>query len=204
MATLIRLLSSPLLQVAGLVFDVELGVGRGQRRDYTRRRVAAGIDLSDNSRLVAREWSLEGAVSAVLQPQNLTRPGQNLLAALSASGAGVAAQFDGSVATQLDNFEDNLVALMEVGDVVDVVSKAPGTGSRRFRAVVEEWHAQSTADGPESGDAAVYRLSLREVQRAGGLGLGSATPEALGLNGTATPTNLGPTPSPASQVDMVP
>lgn len=204
MTTLIRLLNSPLLQVAGLVFDCELAVGRGQTRDYTRRRVAAGVSLGDHSRLREREWSLEGAVAGTLQLQNLTRPGTNPLGALASAGAAIANQFGAGLSTRLDDFEDSLVSVMQEGDEVDVVTKAPGAAARRFRAVVREWSATSTATGPDSGDAAIYRLSVLEVLRAGALGLAAATLEALGLNGSATANSLGPTQSPAVSPDLVP
>lgn len=216
MTTIVRLLNSPLLQVGGLVFDCELAAARGQDREYTRRRVAAGVTLSDHSRLLASEWDLDGAVSMFAQFQNIARPGADPLESLQAmalnavltvpfagQAASTALEFSGALPSRLGDFEDSLRALIAVGDEVEVVTKAPGTGGR-FRAVVLSWRASSSSQGPDSGGAATYRMRLLEVQRANALGLSEATLQALGLNGSGTMTGLGPTGSPANLVTLTP
>lgn len=212
--TIVQLLNSPLAQVGPLVFDCELSVARGVDVDFTDRRVAAGVNLSDHRRVRPREWELEAAVANAVQFQNIARPGADALAVLQAqalsaalsvpvAGSAAAAALDaaGVVAGRLDAFEDDLTALVLAGDEVDVVTKAPGTRGR-FRAVVQSFRAVTTATGPDAGGASTYRLRLREIQRAGELGLAEATLEALGLNGSATVNSLGSTGSP-SGVEML-
>lgn len=216
MPTILQLLNSPLMSVGTLVFDCELSVSRGVDVDFTDRRVAAGVNLSDHRRVRPREWELEGAVADAPQFQNIARPGADPLAVLQAqalagvlsvpvAGAAAAAALDaaGVLPGRLDAFEDDLTALVVAGDEVDVVTKAPGTRGR-FRAVVLSFRAVTSAQGPDAGGAATYRLRLREIQRAGELGLAEATLEALGLNGMAQVNSLGPTQSPLGTEMLLP
>lgn len=168
MSTLV-LFDAPLLQVGGLVFDSELRVARGMARDYTKRRVGAGVTLSDHSRVRPREWQLEGAVSAMAQPHNLGRPG----ARGAQAGAVVAL-------SRLEDFEADLEALIRRGLEVDVVSKVV----RRFRAVVTSWNASTTG---EDGNQARYVMSLEEIQRQG-VSIALAVPDALALTGSGVTT----------------
>jgi hypothetical protein len=161
------LFDAPLLQVAGLVFDAELEVDRGMDREYTQRRVGAGVTLSDHSRVKPREWSLAGAVSAIVQPQNAGRPG--------ARGAQAAFAVTPSM-SRLEDFEADLVALVRAGLEAEVVSKVVP----RFRAVVLSWRSTTT---PEDGNQSRYSLRLREVQRQG-VTIALATPDILALTGS--------------------
>lgn len=196
------LLSSPLLQVGLLVFDAELQVGRGQSRQYTERRIAAGAVLSDHSFVAPREYQLQGGVSAIAQLQNLGRPGAEFATASAAAftqvGQTVAANLVGiQFTTRLQDFEADLEALVDLGAEVEVVSKVIG----RRRAVVTSWQAQTT---PDDGDAAIYSLTLREVQRALGLSITNPTEQSAALVGSGTTTPLGATPAPLVQVPFTP
>lgn len=181
MPTILRRLASPLLAVGDLVFDCELSGRRGGRREYTSERIAAGVEVSDHSYALAREFQLSGAVSAIAQPQNLGRPGAaSALETLAQLGEGLASNLslDSAVGLgqRISDFEARLEAIREIGDELEVVSKVIG----RVSVVLLEWEATNT---PEDGEAATYSLTLREVQRAG-LTIANATPAALALNGS--------------------
>lgn len=174
--TFVRL---PLLQLADLVFDGEVQVGRGGEREMSERRLAAGATVSDHSRRPPRVFQVEGIVSALAQPQNLTRPNASPLdivtaAGLNVAGAFVPLDFAGS---RLGDFEARLNALLDddVFGEVELISKVVG----RVTCVLTRWEATTSAD---DGQAASYRLTLREVQRFG-LTIADATDLALALNG---------------------
>ena len=176
MATFLRL---PLLQLAGLVFDCEVSVGRGGERELSERRLASGSTVVDHSRRPPRVFSVEGAVSAVAQPQNLLRPNASaadiaIQAGLDVAGAIVPIAF----ASRIQDFEARLDALLDDSQFreIELISKVVG----RVTVVMTRWEATTTA---EDGRQASYRLSLREVQRFG-ITIAAATEAALALTGT--------------------
>jgi hypothetical protein len=178
--TFLRRLSSPLMQVGDLVFDVELSGRRGGRREYTEERIAAGVSVSDHSFRVARRFTLSAGVSAIAQMQNLGRPGAaSLVDSLTELGEGLAANLsigDSGLGQRITDFETRLDALIDLGDELELVSKVVG----RPLVVLEEW---DSTNGPEDGNAAVYNMTFKEVQRAG-LTIADAVPSALALNGS--------------------
>lgn len=204
MPTLLRPSSAPLLQLGALVFDAEVSVGRGGRAQFSERRVAAGVTLSDHSFVEARVYQVEGGVSAIAQPQNLGRPGADTaeaaLATLRALGQGVAsALVPLDFLDRREDFEARLQATLEARQELELVSKVVG----RVKVVLTEWSATTTA---EDGQAAVYRLTLREVDRAG-LSIAQATPEALALvgsGGSVSPGGGGPSQLTPATLDVVP
>lgn len=186
---------------ASLAFDAEVSVGRGGRRVYTENRVGAGVDMSDHSFMLAREFTLEGAVSGVAQLQNFARPGFNGLGALIDAGLGALEGFIGlDLSSRVQDFEARLEVIRASGDELEIVSKVIG----RVRAVLLEWEATTT---PETGEMAQYRLTLKEVQRAASETIANATPEALALNGSGgaiQPGGGGPSVARPGTLDVVP
>jgi len=202
--TILRRLSSPLLQVNGrgidLAFDAEMSVDRGGEREYTQDRIGAGVDISGHSYALPRRYEIEGAVSGLSQLHNFARPGFSGLGALVGAGLDALEGLTGlDFSTRIQDFEERLEAIRQSGDILEIVSKVIG----RKQVVLLSWRA-STA--PEDGEQARYRMTFKEVQRAG-LSIAGATAEGLALNGsgggvvpggggpsTATPQSLEVTP----------
>lgn len=184
-----------------LAFDAEVSVSRGGRRQYTENRVGAGVDMSDHSFMLAREFILEGAVSGVAQPQNLARPGFNLRLFGADAAFGALEGLTGfDFSSRVQDFEARLNTIIESGDELEIVSKVIG----RVGAVLLDWQTTTT---PETGNMAQYRLTLKEVQRAVGMTIANATPEALALNGsggTIQPGGGGPSVARTGTLDVVP
>lgn len=199
MSTFLRL---PLLQLAGLVFDNEVSVGRGGERELSERRLASGSTVVDHSRRPPRVFQVEGAVSAVAQPQNLLRPNASVADGLEQIGNDIfGAILPIDFASRVQDFEERLDALLDDSQFreIELISKVVG----RVTVVLTRWEATTTAD---DGEMASYRLTLREVQRFG-LSIAAATEAALALTGTggapqpggggpsqATPMTLGVVP----------
>lgn len=172
-----RLFSAPLMQLGGLAFDCEISVSRGGQREYTDRRVGAGVSLSDHSFVLPRVFTLEGAVSGLAQPQNIGRPGSSILGGLLDIGLGKLEALTGlDFATRVADFEARMQGIIANGEEMELVSKVIG----RQRVILLSWEATTTAD---MGDQAVYRCVCREVQRAG-LSIANATAQALALTGS--------------------
>lgn len=205
MPTILRRQSSPLMSLGDLVFDVELSVSRGGRREISERRLASGATVSDHSRRLPRTFRVTGAVSALPQPQNVGRPGApGAQATLESLGDQATAGLDlsrSSSPTRVQDFETRLDRLQDDGEFaeVELVSKVVG----RPMVVLEEWEATATGD---DGMSATYSLTLREVQRAG-LTISQATPESLALVGTGgapQPGGGGPSQSTPLLLEVVP
>lgn len=198
--TIIRRITTPLLQVGGLAFDAELSVGRGGQVDFTQRRIGAGALISDHSFSLPRTFTLEGGVSGIPQPQNLGRPGASLLGGALDLGFQALENLTGlNFSTRVQDFEARLEALRLRREEIEVISKVVG----RVRCVLTDWQAQTT---PDMGDIGIYRLSLREVQRAG-LTIADATAEALALNGSGGnvgPGGGGPSTAPPGTLPVTP
>ena len=199
-ASILRRISSPLLQVGDLAFDCEVAVQRGARTQFTENRIGAGVLISDHSFNLAREYVVDGAVSAIPQLQNAGRPGFSGPQNLADLGTGVS---DGLLGTdfssRVGDFEQRLEAAMLARDELELVSKVVG----RRRVVLTDFQASTTA---EDGNAVTYRLTLREVLRAG-LTIADAVQSALDLNGSggATPAGSGgPSTTTAGVLDVVP
>jgi len=193
-ATIFRRISSPLLQVGDLVFDAEVAVQRGGRTQFTENRIGAGVLISDHSYNLPREYVVDGAVSGISQLQNVGRPGFNALANLADLGLGALEGLTGlNFSNRVADFEAALEAARESRDEFELISKVVG----RKRVVILDWSANNT---PDDGDSASYRLTLREVQRAG-LTIADAIEAALALNGSggATPAGSG---GPSTTTDM--
>jgi hypothetical protein len=196
--TFVRL---PLLQLGDLVFDAEVSVQRSGERQLSERRLAAGATVADHSRRPPRVFVVEGAVSALAQPQNLGRPNASALDIVTASGldvqgAFVPLDFAGS---RLGDFEARLDSLLDDENYgeVELISKVVG----RVRCVLTHWEATTTAD---DGQSATYRLQLREVQRFD-LTIADATDLALELNGQGgapQPGGGGPSQSTPMTLDI--
>lgn len=201
MPVLVRI---PLLQLGDLVFDCEVSVQRSGAREMSERRIAAGASLSDHSRRpVAQTWVIEGAVSALAQPQNLLRPNANRLEILSTAVLNLAQGFVpiSFAGSRLGDFEARLDALQddETFGEIELVSKVVG----RKKCVLLRWEAMTTGD--DSG-AATYRLELREVRRFG-VTIADATEQALALNGSGgapQPGGGGPSQSTPQTLDVAP
>jgi hypothetical protein len=202
-ASILRRLGSPLLQLGDLAFDCEVSVQRGGQREVSDRRLAAGSSVAEHSRRLPRTYVVEGAVSGIVQPQNLGRPGGPSAATFA---AGLAAQVGGAFVpidqlTRLQDFEQRLDALLDDTQfgMLELVSKRVG----RRSVIMTEWTCSTTGD---DGQQNTYRLSLREVQRAG-LTIAEATAEALALTGTGgapQPGGGGPSQSTPMVLDAVP
>lgn len=203
MVAILSRLSRPLLQLGDLAFDCEVSVQRSGERQVSERRLAAGATVSDHSRRPPRTYIVEGAVSVLPQPQNFGRPG-------SPSGDAAASSFTQDlvggiipleVTDRLQDFESRLDALQDDGVFAELTLTDQIIG--RVQVVLLQWEA---TNGPETGQAATYRLTMREVQRAG-LTIAQATDEALGLNGTGggtPPGGGGPSQATPGVLDVVP
>lgn len=183
-ASIFRRISSPLLQVGDLVFDCEVAVQRGGRTQFTEQRIGAGVMISDHSYSLTREFVVDGAVSGIAQFQNAGRPGFDAFSNLTALGLGALEGLTGlNFSSRVADFEAALEAARESRDEFELISKVVG----RKRVVILDWNANTTA---EDGDSASYRLTLREVLRAG-LTIADATEAALALNGSGGASNGG-------------
>lgn len=198
--TILRRISSPLLQIGNLALDAELEVDRGGTVEYTERRVGAGVFLSDHSFALPRTFRLRGGVSGIPQPQNLGRPGASLLGGLLDVTLSAAESLTGvNLASRVQDFEARLQATLLRREELEVISKVFG----RIRCVLLDWNANTT---PETGDAAIYTFTLREIQRAG-LSIADATEEALaltGTGGTVGPGGGGPSVAPEGTLEVTP
>ena len=187
MVAILSRLSRPLLQLGDLAFDCEVSVERGGVREVSERRIAAGASVADHSRRPPRVYTIEGAVSVLPQPQNFGRPGSLLTGTDFAGLPIVGALVPIEVTDRLQDFESRLDALLDddVFGVLELTSQVIG----RVSVVLIDWRATNT---PDTGQAATYRLTLREVQTAG-LTIAQATPEGLALNGSggAIPSGAG-------------
>lgn len=194
--------NQPLLQVGNLAFDCEVSVTRGGEREVSERRLAAGASVAEHSRRPPRVFQVEGAVSVLAQPQNAGRPGADPADVFAQLGLNAAeAIIPLELTTRLQDFETRLDALLddESFGLLELVSKVVG----RVSCVLTSWQATTTA---EDGRSATYRLTLREIQRAG-LTIALATPDALALNGTGGavgPGGGGPSQSTPVMLDVVP
>ena len=203
MATILRRLSNPLLQVGDLAFDMEVSVQRGGQREVSDRRLAAGASVAEHSRRLPRTYVVEGAVSAIVQPQNLGRPGAQGAAAFA---AGLGAQLAAGLSpldqvSRLEDFEQRLDALQDDATFgeIELVSKVVG----RKSVILVDWQAATSGDDYGQN---TYRLTLREVQRAG-LTITAATAEALALTGSGgapQPGGGGPSQSTPFVLEAVP
>jgi len=63
--SILRRISSPLLQVGDLAFDSEVSVQRGLEVEYTQNRIGAGVDLSDHSFVKPRVYTITGAIAGI-------------------------------------------------------------------------------------------------------------------------------------------
>lgn len=198
--SILRRYTSPLLKVGDLAFDAEVSVDRGGDRQYTRARTGAGAVLSDHSFSEPREFTLEGAVAGLGQPQNLGRPGANNLGGLIDLGLDAAEGGTGrDFSTRVADFEQRLEAVRARGDVLEVISKVIG----RVRCVMLAWRASTRA---EDGDRATYQVRLLEEWSAG-LSIAGATDVALAMNGSGgavSPGGGGPSTTTPVLVDVTP
>lgn len=201
MVAILSRLSRPLLQLGDLAFDCEVSVQRSGERQVSERRLAAGATVSEHSRRPPRTYIIEGAVSVLPQPQNFGRPGSTLSGTDFAGLPIVGALVPIEVTDRLQDFESRLDALQDDGVFAELTLTDQVIG--RVQVVLLQWEA---TNGPETGQAATYRLTMREVQRAG-LTIAQATDEALGLNGTgggAPPGGGGPSQATPGVLDVVP
>lgn len=201
MVALLSRLDRPLLQVGNLAFDCEVSVTRGGQREVSERRLASGASVAEHSRRPPRVFQVEGAVSVLPQPQNFGRPGFTFDATTFAGLPIVTALVPLLVTTRLQDFETRLNALLddEVFGLLELVDQVIG----RVVCVLVDWRATNT---PESGSAATYALTLREIQTAG-LTIAQAVPDALALNGTGgapQPGGGGPSQATPGTLDVVP
>lgn len=201
MVAILSRLSRPLLQLGDLAFDCEVSVQRSGERQVSERRLAAGATVSDHSRRPPRTYIVEGAVSVLPQPQNFGRPGSTISGTDFAGLPIVGALVPIEVTDRLQDFESRLDALQDDGVFAELTLTDQIIG--RVQVVLLQWEA---TNGPETGQAATYRLTMREVQRAG-LTIAQATDEALGLNGTGggpPPGGGGPSQATPGVLDVVP
>lgn len=176
-ASIVRRISSPLLQVGDLAFDAEIQVARGGQTQFTRNRIGAGVTLSDHSYNAPREFTVTGGVSGLAQFQNIGRPGANAAQTFVDLGLNALEGLTGlNFSTRVQDFEERLRAAQEARDELELISKVVG----RVRVVMLSWQATT---GPDDGDSAQYQMSFMEVQRSG-LTIGDAVEAALALNGS--------------------
>lgn len=200
MPTILRL---PLLQLAALVFDCEVSVGRSGERELSERRLAAGATVVDHSRRPPRTFTVEGSVSAVAQPQNLVRPNASPADIGTQAGLDLAGAFVPLfLMTRVQDFEARLDALLDDSQFreIELISKVVG----RVTVVLLRWEATTR---PDDGRSATYRLTLREVQRQVGLTITQATEASLALVGTGgapQPGGGGPSQSTPMTLDVTP
>lgn len=204
MVAVLSRLSRPLLQLTGgvggaLAFDCQVSTTRGGERQITERRIAAGASVADHSRRPPRVYQVEGAVSVLPQPQNFGRPGATFNSTTFAGTANGLLPLE--LVTRLQDFETRLDALLDDQTFGPLTLVDQVIGLRLV--VLTDWRATNT---PESGQAATYSLTLREVQRAG-LTIALAIPEALALNGSGGavgPGGGGPSQATPGLLDVVP
>lgn len=197
-------LSTPLLQVGDLAFDCEVSVQRGGQREMSERRLAAGATVSDHSRRPPRVYRIEGAMSVLPQIQNFGRPGATVNATSFAGLPIVGAVVPLELVDRLRDFETRLDALLD-DDVFGVLQLTDQVIGRKD-VVLIDWEAMNSGDDPMGGGGARYRLTLREVQRAG-FTIAEATDAGLALNGTGggpTPGGGGPSQATPGVLDVVP
>lgn len=198
--SILRRLSTPLLQVGDLAFDCEVAAEVGGETQFTEARVAAGSDYSDHAYDQARIFVLEGAVSGLGQLQNFGRPGFSGVGALVDAGLSALESITGlDFSSRVLDFEARLEAVRLRHDELEVISKMVG----RARCVLLSW--RRSAQG-EEGDMGRYRLTLKEVQEAG-LSIADATAEALALNGSGgavVPGGGGPSSTTPGTANVVP
>ncbi len=199
-ATILRRLSSPLLQVGDLAFDAELQVARGGETQFTENRIGAGVSLSDHSYVKPRMFTVTGGVSGISQLQNLGRPGSSIIGGFVDLGLGLLEGLTGlNFSTRVQDFEQRLQAVQEAREELEVISKVLG----RVWVVLISYQATNS---PEDGDSASYQLVLKEVLR-GGLTITNATDAALALNGsggTPPPGSGGQSTTTPGTLDVVP
>lgn len=199
--SILRGFASPLLQIGDLAFDAELSVDRGGERQYTRNRVGAGALLTDHSFSEPREFSIEGAVAGLGQPQNIGRPGaSNGLAVLRDIGLDALEGLTGrDFSTRVADFEQRMQAIIDRGDMLEVISKVVG----RVPCVMLSWRASTRG---EDGDRATFMVRLLEVLTAG-FTISGGTELALALNGSGgvvAPGGGGQSSTTPVMVDLVP
>lgn len=196
-ASILRRISSPLLQVGDLAFDAEVSVQRGLDVQFTENRIGAGVELSEHSYVRPRTYSISGAVSGMAQLQNLGRPGFNGLENLADLGLGLLEGLTGlDFSSRVQDFEARLIAAMEARNEFELISKVVG----RKRVVILNYTSTTAA---EDGDSATYQLTLKEVQRAG-LTIADAVEAALELNGSGGASQGGPSTTTPGVLDVVP
>ena len=196
-ASILRRISSPLLQVGDLAFDSEVAVQRGLEVEYTQNRIGAGVDLSDHPFVKPRVYTITGAISGIAQLQNIGRPGFNGADNLADLGLGLLEGLTGlDFSSRVQDFEARLIAAMEARNEFELISKVVG----RKRVVILNY-TSNTAE--EDGDSATYQLTLREVQRAG-LTIADAVEAALALNGSGGGTQGGPSTTTPYATQLVP
>lgn len=176
-ASIVRRISSPLLQVGDLAFDAEIQVSRGGQTQFTRNRIGAGVTLSDHSYNNPREFTVTGGVSGIAQFQNIGRPGFDAVQGFVDLGLGALEGLTGlNFSTRVQDFEERLRATQEAREELELISKVVG----RVRVVMLSWQAMTGAD---DGDSAQYQMTFLEVQRSG-LTITDAVEAALALNGS--------------------
>ncbi len=189
------------MQVGDLAFDCEVSVQRSGEAQFTENRIGIGADISDHSFNLPREFVLEGAVSGVAQLQNFARPGFSFLDTAIDAGLGALEGLTGlNFSSRVQDFEERLEAVRQARQELEVVSKVIG----RVRCVLKRWEATTT---PEMGEMAQYRLTLKEVQYAAGIGYPTPTPESLAMNGSGgsvAPGGGGPSVAKPGTLDIVP
>lgn len=184
-ASVLRRISSPLLQVGDLAFDSEVSVQRGLDVQFTENRIGAGVSLSDHSFAKPRVYMITGAVSGIAQLQNIGRPGFNGAEALADLGLGLLEGLTGlNFSSRVEDFEARLIAAMEARNEFELISKVVG----RRRVIILNY---TSTTGAEDGDSATFQLTLKEVQRAG-LTIADAIDAALALNGSGGGSQGGP------------
>lgn len=197
---IIRRLTTPLLQVGAIGFDCEVDVDSNQQVEFTERRIAAGISLRDHSFALPRNFTVTGAVSGIGQLQNLGRPGSPLFSgALDLALTQLEALTGLDVQTRVQDFTKRFQAMVLRREEVELISKVVG----RVRVIVLGYDAQTTA---EMGEMAIFRVRMREVQRAG-LSIAQATAEALALSGSGgapPPGSGGPSATTPGSLEVVP
>ena len=196
-ASILRRISSPLLQVGDLAFDCEVSVQRGLDVTYTENRIGAGVDLSDHSYVKPKVYAITGAVSGISQLQNIGRPGFNGAEAFADLGLGLLEGLTGlDFSSRVQDFEARLIAAMEARNEFELISKVVG----RKRVVIMNY---TSTTGAEDGDSATYQLTLKEVQRAG-LTIEDAVAAALELNGSGGAGQGGPSTTTPGVLNVVP
>lgn len=192
-------IGAPLLQVGDLSLDGELSISRGGEREISKRRLAAGANVSEHSRRRPRMFKASGVVSALPQPQNLGRPGfspADLIPPIPTSIVPI------GVTSRREDFEQQLDALLEDGNFreIELISKVVG----RVRVVLRDWEATNI---PEDGQSSTYSMQFEEVLRAGDLTIALASAAGLALNGSGgapLPGGGGASQSTPMDLDVVP